>query len=52
MSVGDDYGLGERVSCECGWSGTEDELEMDYYEQYSSVMPLATLCARCGNDVA
>ena len=41
----------EKVTCECGWTGTEDELEMDYYEQHSA-MPLATLCPKCGNGTA
>ena len=48
--MSDDYSLGEKVSCECGWSGIEAELEMDVYEQYQ-FMPLASLCPRCGNEV-
>lgn len=43
----------EDVTCDvCGWKGTEDQLETDFYESYNSSMPLSTLCPDCGNDTA
>ena len=41
----------EEITCKCGWSGTEDDLEMDYYEEFESVMPLASLCPSCRNEI-
>lgn len=42
----------EEVTCSsCGWTGKENELETDYYEQFSS-MSLATICPNCKSDTA
>ena len=42
----------EKVKCpHCEWEGTEDDLEMDFYEEYESIMPIASLCPKCKNWV-
>ncbi len=41
----------EKLECGCGWSGTEDELEADFYESHESSMPIASSCPNCGGYV-
>ena len=41
----------EKLKCPCGWEGTEDELEIDFYESHTSSMPLGSNCPKCKNEV-
>jgi len=48
-----DYGiLDEVIQCShCKEKFNESELETDYYEEFASSMPIASICPKCKNDV-
>lgn len=40
----------EDVTCPvCGWKGTEDDLEIDYYDSHTNANAIATCCPVCRN---
>lgn len=40
----------EDITCNCGWEGTEFDLEIDFYDSHNMSNPLATNCPACGSD--
>ena len=38
------------ICSNCEWEGSEDDLEMDYYAEHESSMPIATICPKCKSE--
>ncbi len=40
----------EDIKCTCGWTGTENDLVVDFYDSHNMSNPIAANCPKCGSD--
>ena len=40
----------EDVKCSCGWTGTDNDLVVDFYDSHNMSNPIANSCPKCGSD--